>query len=227
MLEDFIASKFGFWVVAWIMTLADSAFLLEPGKFVFTVPRSLRPNLKTSAVPFTISNKELIFALYSAPFCFFFVSSISAPCRRAQHTFKALSVNARRQRRAQPLLVIAFLAMLALVSGPVISAVWGVQYSIVLLLPFLYVSGIAASAVIWTRRKSFGLSNGTVLKMSTELILCPVCVINVFKRISLVQSWQLNTLSVAKFCSSPKDALSAINENMKFYGERVHGVGLD
>lgn len=227
MLGDLAASKFGFWVVAWIMTLADSAFLLESRKFVFTVPRSLNPKLKSSTVPFTLKNKELIFAIYSLPFRLFFVSDVSAPYRGSRDTFKMLSTSYRRERRAQSLVAVAFVAMLLLVAGPVIAAVRGVQVSIVVLLPSLYALGIAASVLIWSRRKSFGLSNATALKISAELVLCPVCVVNVLKRISLAQSWQPNTLSVARLCSSPKEALSAVRENLQFHGEQVHGFGLD
>ena len=59
MLEELAASKFGFWVVAWIIALADSTFLLEPGKFVFTVSRTTRPELRASSAPFTVMNREL------------------------------------------------------------------------------------------------------------------------------------------------------------------------
>lgn len=227
MLEDLAASKFGFWVIAWIMTLADSAFLLEPRKFVFTVPRNLHPNLKSSSVPFTLHNKELIFAIYSVPFRLFFVSDISAPYGGRRDTFKMLSTTYRRERRARSLVVVASIAVLFLIVGPLIAAVRGVQFSIVALLPSLYALGIAASVLIWARRKSFGLSSGAALKISAELVLCPVCVVNVLKRISLAQSWQPNTLSVAHLCSSPKEALTAVSENLNFHGEQVHGFGLD
>ncbi|WP_454616497.1 hypothetical protein [Bradyrhizobium cenepequi] len=219
MLEELAASKFGFWVVAWIMTLADSAFLLEPGKFVFTVSRNTRPELKVSAIPFTMMNKELVFAIYSVPFRLFLISSIAAPNQTLQKTFKRLSSITRRERRARSLLLVSSVAMLLLVAGPLVAAVRGVQYSIILLLPALYGLGIAASVLIWSERKHFGLSNGTALKISAELILCPVCSINVFKRISLVQAPQANTFSVAYFCSSPKQALTAIKDNLRFYGE--------
>jgi hypothetical protein len=219
MLEELAASKFGFWSVAWIMTLADSAFLLEPGKFVFTVSQNTRPELRASAVPFTVMNKELVFAIYSVPFRLFLISSISAPNQSLQKTFKRLSNINRRERRARYLLSVSSVAMLLLVAGPMIAAVWGVQYSIVLLLPALYGLGIAASVLIWSERKRFGLSSGTALKISAELILCPVCMINVFKRISLAQGLQTNAFSVAHFCSSPKEALTAIRDNLQFYGE--------
>lgn len=227
MFEDLAASTFGFWVVAWIIVLADSAFLLEPGKFVFTVPRSFRPKLKSASVPFTLKNKELIFAICSVPFRLFIVSDISAANRGPRDTFKMLSTTYRRERRARSLAVVALVALLFLTAGPVIAAVRGVQFSVTALLPSLYASGIAASVLIWTRRKSLGLSSGAALRMSAELVLCPVCVVNVLKRISLAQSRQPNTLAVAHFCSSPKEALSAISENLQFHGEQVHGFGLD
>jgi len=227
MLEELAASKFGFWVVAWIMTLADSAFLLEPGQFLFTVSRTLRPELKASTVPFTVKNKELVFAIYSFPFRLFLMSSISAPHHTPQKTFKSLSNINRRQRRARSLVLVSSVAMLLLIAGPVIAAVWGVQHSIIALLPALYGLGIAASVLIWSERRSFGLSSGIALKISAELILCPVCLVNVFKRISLSQDWQANTLSVAHFCSSPKEAMIAIRDNLQFYGDHVHGFGVD
>lgn len=219
MLEELAASKFGFWVVAWIMTLADSAFLLEPGKFVLTVSRTPRPEIRASAVPFTVMNKELVFAIYSFPFRLFLISNVSAPNQTLQKTFKLLSNLSRRERRARSLLLVSSGAMLVLVAGPMIAAVWGVQYSIILLLPALYGLGIAASVLIWSKRKRFGLSSGTALKISAELVLCPVCLINVFKRISLAQGVQPNTFSVAHFCPSPKEALTAIRDNLQFYGE--------
>jgi hypothetical protein len=79
--------------------------------------------------------------------------------------------------------------------------------------------GMAASVLLWSDRQRFGLSNGTALRMSAELILCPVCLINVFKRISFAQGWDANTFAVARFCSAPKDAVTAIRENLHFHGE--------
>ncbi|MBR0945721.1 hypothetical protein JQ563_32220 [Bradyrhizobium liaoningense] len=190
MLEELAASKFGFWVVAWIIALADSTFLLEPGKFVFTVSRTTRPELRASSAPFTVMNRELVFAIYSVPFRLFLITSISAPNQTLQKTFRRLSNINRRERRAWSLLLVSAGAMALLVAGPIISAVWGVQYSIILLLPTLYALGIAASVLIWNERRRFGLSNAMAVKISAELMLCPVCLINVFKRIALAQGWQ-------------------------------------
>src|SRR5579872_371604 len=119
MLEELAASKFGFWVVAWIMTIADSAFLLERGKFVFTVSRTTRPKLRASAVPFTVMNKELVFAIYSVPFRLFLISSTSAANQTLQKTFKNLSNVNRRERRARSLLLVSSVAAAHLVIGPI------------------------------------------------------------------------------------------------------------
>jgi hypothetical protein len=219
MLEELAASKFGFWLVAWIMTLADSTFLLEPGKLVFTASRTTRSELRASAVPFTIMNKELVFAIYSVPFRLFLISSISAPNQALKKTFKTVSNLSRRERRARSLFFVSLTAMALILAGPIIAATRGVQYSIMLLLPMLYLISIATSVLIWSERKCFGLSNGSAMKISAELILCPVCSINVFKRISLAQDGQANAFSVAHFCSSPKEALTSIRDNLQFYGE--------
>ncbi|MBR0883368.1 hypothetical protein JQ608_41010, partial [Bradyrhizobium liaoningense] len=126
----------------------------------------------------------------SVPFRLFLITSISAPNQTLQKTFRRLSNINRRERRAWSLLLVSAGAMALLVAGPIISAVWGVQYSIILLLPTLYALGIAASVLIWNERRRFGLSNAMAVKISAELMLCPVCLINVFKRIALAQGWQ-------------------------------------
>lgn len=219
MLEDLASSTFGFWAVAWIMTLVDSAFLLEPGTFVFTVQKNLRPQLRSAAIPFTIQQKQLIFSIYSVPFRLFILSSISTPRQPLRKTFKSLTAINRKERRSRSLLIISSVAMLFLVAGPIIAALWSVQYSIIALLPCLYGLAIAASFLIWSERKSFGLSERAALKISAELILCPVCVINVFKRISLSHISRLNVLSIAYFCASPAETLNSIREHQQFFGE--------
>jgi hypothetical protein len=101
-------------------------------------------------------------------------------------------------------------ALALLVVGPIISALWGEQYSIILLLPALYALGVGASVLNWSDRRRFGRSSGTALRISAELILCPICLTNVFKRISFAQSWDPNALAVAGFCALPKEAMATI-----------------
>jgi hypothetical protein len=217
MLEDLAASKFGFWIVAWTMLLADSAFLLEPGKFVFTVSRTRKPELRVSSVPFTVLNKELVFAIYSFPFRLFFISSTSAPPQSEQVFFRRLSNMKRRERRTKPLLVLASATMGILIMGPILAAIRGIQFSLVVFLPPIYTLAIGASVVVWSNRRRFGLSNGAALKISAEAILCPVFLVNIAKRISFAQRSEMNTFVVARFCASPTETVSAIHDNLLFH----------
>jgi hypothetical protein len=218
MLQDLAASKFGFWIVAWTMVLADSAFLLEPGKFVFTVSRAKKPELRVSSVPFTMLNKEVVFAIYSFPFRLFFVSSTSAPPQSEQEFFRRLSNMKRWEHRTKPLLVLSSAAMAILLMGPILAAVRGIQFALVVFLPALYALAVAASLVVWSNRRRFGLANGTALRICAEVTLCPVFLVNIAKRLSFSsQRFEMNAFVVASFCSSPKETESAIHDNLLFH----------
>src|ERR1700704_2182710 len=99
MLEEIASSRFGFWIVA--LTSVDSAFLLQPGKFAFSLSHVNEVRLKASSVPFTLRDKELVSSLLSFPFELFFVSDIAALCQTAGQTRKALSHMRRLKRRAR------------------------------------------------------------------------------------------------------------------------------
>jgi hypothetical protein len=217
MLQEIASSRFGFWIVALSMTFADSAFLLQPGKFAFSPSRVDGVRLKASAVPFTLRDRELVSSLLSFPFELFFISDISALDQSARQTRKTLSHMRRLKRQARIFSLLSALATLALISGPLVAALRGIQFSVLLLLPSLYLLAIAASAVLWRKRRIFGLSDGTALRIGAEITLCPVLLVNVSKRISLAQSLELNTFAVASFCKAPLQTETAVRENMKYH----------
>jgi hypothetical protein len=221
MLEEIASSRFGFWAVALVMVAIDSAFLLQPGKFVFSVARYNQVRIRVSPSPFLILNKELVCSLISFPLQLFFVSDVESLERTSgRETLKALShlQRLRRQTGAFSLLATGGIALLAL--GPFFAALRGIQTSIVLIFPPFYLLALATSILIWRRRRKIGLSKEAALKISAEIILCPVLLINIPKRISLKQKLELNTYRLARLTNSPVETLAAIRENIQFHHGR-------
>jgi hypothetical protein len=217
MLAEIASSRFGFWIVALLMTSLDSAFLLQPGKFAFSLSRCNDVRLKASAVPFTLRDKELVSSLLSFPFELFFISDVAARYQSARQTRKTLSLMRRLKRQARIFSLLSGAAALVLIFGPCLAAFRGIQFSVLLLLPSLYLLAIAASAVLWRKRRIFGLSDGTALRISVEITLCPVLLVNLSKRISLAQSLELNTFALASFSKTPEQTRSLVRENMQYH----------
>jgi hypothetical protein len=217
MLEDIASSRFGFWIVAATIVAVDQAFLLTPGTFAFSVPGANRTRLRVSAAPFTLREKDLVCSLLAFPFQLFFVCAADAPRRTPPHVQRLLARMHRLSAQNGPLTILAMLAALILIAGPFISASRGIGLSIIVLLPLLYLLSIAGGVVLWCMRRRFGLSNGAVLKIAAELVLCPVLVINVSKRLSLSQAVRLSPTDVAAFSAAPEQARAAIESNLRFH----------
>jgi hypothetical protein len=219
MLEEIASSRFGFWFVAVAMVAVDSSFLLQPGKFAFTIRRSSGLKIRISSSPFLVLNKELVCSLISFPFQFFFISDVdSSEPSTGRETFEALSRLKRVCRRTMTLSILAACGVVLLGMGPCFAAIRGIEASIVFILPLFYLLSFVISVLLWQKRRLFGLSKMAVLKISAEIILCPVLSINVSKRVSLAQRLELNTYRIALLSGSPFQTLAAIRENIQFHG---------
>jgi len=217
MLEDIAASRFGFWIVALLMAGFDSAFLLKPGSYAFSISSTNLVRFRVSLNPFTMRSKELVSSLLSFPFQLFFVSDIDAPDRTARELFKAMSRMRRLSRQVTVFSVLAILATILLILGPCLAAMVSNHFSIFILFPPLYAFALITSVLLWRRRRRFGFSKGTVLKISAEITLCPVLLVNISKRISLAQMSSLNAVRLASFSDAPKQTLLAIRENIRYH----------
>jgi hypothetical protein len=217
MLAEIASSRFGFWIAALIMAAIDASFLLKPGKFAFSISPANQVRLRISSSPFTIRNRELASSFLSFPFQLFFISDIDALERTARETFSALSRMRRLSRQTMIISVLSAISMVLLILGPCAAGLFGVQLSILVFFLPLYGLAIATSAVLWKRRRRFGLSNNKALKISAEIILCPVLLVNIFKRISLAQKSELNTLQLASLSSSPVETAASIRENIRYH----------
>ena len=217
MLEEIASSRFGFWIVALIISAVDASFLLKPGNFAFSISRENQVRLRISASPFTIRNRELASSFLSFPFQLFFISDIDARERTARETFTALSRMRRLSRQTMIISVLSAIAMVLLILGPCAAGLFGVQRSILVFFLPLYGLSFATSALLWRRRRRFGFSNSKVLKISAEIILCPVLLVNISKRISLAQKSELNTFRLASLSCYPVHTIEAIRENLRYH----------
>jgi hypothetical protein len=113
--------------------------------------------------------------------------------------------------------VLSAIAMVLLILGPCAAGIFGVQQSILAFFLPLYGLAIAASALLWRRRRRFGFSYSKILRISAEIILCPVLLVNISKRISLAQKSELNTFRLASLSCSPVQTMAAIRENIRYH----------
>jgi hypothetical protein len=217
MFAEIASSKFGFWIVAAVIAAIDSAFLLKPGAFAFSVVGADRARLRVAASPFTLRDKELVLSLLAFPFQLFFLCSSDAPARTPRQTHRLLARMHAMSARNAPFVVLSMLSALILIAGPFIAASRGVAISIIALLPVLYLLSIVGAAALWRSRGRYGLSRRSALKLSAELVLCPVLLINVSKKLSLVQAARLTPSDVATFTGSPEHTLIAIDRNLRFH----------
>jgi hypothetical protein len=113
--------------------------------------------------------------------------------------------------------VLSAISTALLILGPCAAGLFGVQLSILAFFLPLYGIAIATSVVLWRRRRRFSLSGNKVIKISAEIILCPVLLVNISKRISLAQKSELNTFRLASLSCSPVQTTAAIRENIRFH----------
>jgi hypothetical protein len=220
MLEEIASSRFGFWIVAAVMVAIDSSFLLKPGKFAFSVSASNLVNIRVATSPFLIRNKELVCSLLSFPFQLFFISDVETLERATgRETLKALSRLSRVSRQNTIFSILSVCGISLLLLGPLLAATHGIQASLVSVFPLFYLLACINSAMLWRRRRKFGLSGSAVIKISAEIILCPILLVNISKRISLAQTLELNTYRLALHSRSPPKIIAAIKENVQFYDE--------
>jgi hypothetical protein len=218
MLEDIASSRFGFWIVALVMVAVDSSFLLKPGKFAFSVSTSNLVKIRIASSPFLIRNKELVCSLVSFPFQLFFISDVETlEATTGREMLKALSRLRRLSRQNTIFSLLSIWGITLLVLGPLLAGIRGIQISIVSVFPPFYLLAIITSALLWRRRRKLGLSGNTVLKISAEIILCPILLVNISKRISLAQKLELNTYRLAQLSRSPHETTAAIQENVQFH----------
>jgi hypothetical protein len=195
MLETIANSSLGIWIVALLIILLDSAVLLEAGEYLFQFGRTGTPELRIPQTPFLLRNKELVLTLILYLFSFraFFRSSVIAA-----DTTKGTAIRKLRRldARCAVLHMLAASTLFLLATGPLFTTLVGLSYATMIILAGVYVNGLIAVFFVWKRRKYFVLTASELRSTIFEIIVCPILVVNIVKRLTgrpalIVNTWQV------------------------------------
>jgi hypothetical protein len=211
MLETIASSWFGFWAIAIVIVLLDSATLIAPGDFAFAFDRQGKPRLRLPAAPFLVRQKDLMLAslaYFAQPF---FISSIHVADDSRDAGLVELRALAGRCRAMCAYSYLA--AAMLVVVGPVASLYFGIVLTLLAALPVLYLNAVVALLAIFMTRGDFNLSNRQFAALAFELIVCPVLVVNLNKR--LIDRARLVT-STLHLIDRDQTLLRRLNANLEY-----------
>jgi hypothetical protein len=181
-------SPLGFWIVAFLIVLFDSTLLLVPEKFTFTFRNRLNVRMRIVENPYLLRHKEPVVTLFAHPIEPFFISSMDVPSQDRRSTKQVLVQQKRAASNSKQLAHLAFLSLvLVCIVGPVASLQYGIERGLLMVAPALYASALCGAGIVWLNRSTLSLGTRDVAKICIELIVCPVLIINVFKRIAVRQ----------------------------------------
>jgi hypothetical protein len=220
MLETIASSSFGFWSIAVLIVVLDSIVLLAPGEFAFAFDRRGRVAVRAAASPYLVRSKELSFASLIFFGRSFFVSSATAP-DASEEELNALARQASHHRSVY--LYSAVTAFLLLAAGPVLTVFLGISIALLVVLPALYANAIVALIDVTLARQQLKLSGKALSSLAFELIVCPVLVTNLNKRL-LDRSVVANTFQLV---GDDRALQSRIRANLEFHELPVPQMRLD
>lgn len=211
MISEIASTTYGFWLVVFFITFLDSLLFLNRGEFLFSVTSNYQADLKISTTPFTLKGREVICSIASFPFQFFFVADNARSKRMSPAKLRALR---RTSSTNFELRLIALSAALFIVSGPLLAAQYGTGRSILTIFPALYLLTLAACAFLWIDRRRLRLTKSAALKISIEIVLCPILLVNVLKKISRSCVLRFNPDSVATFSKYSDKTRAVLAEHL-------------
>ena len=220
MLETIASSSFGFWSIAVLIVVLDSIVLLAPGEFAFAFDRHGKAKVRAAASPYLVRNKDLSFASLFFFGRSFFVSSATTP-DVSEEELNALARQASQHRSVY--LYSAVTAFLLLAAGPALTAFLGIPIALLIVLPALYANAIVALIDIVLARRQLKLSGKALSSLAFELIVCPVLVTNLNKRL-LDRAVVPNTFQLV---GDDHALQSRIKANLEFHELPVPQMRLD
>jgi hypothetical protein len=216
MIDAIANSTFGIWAVAALIAFLDSAALLNPGEFTFSLRADGEPKTRIPRSPFLLRNRELIFVLASYFLRSFHLSSISSPTMEQERELAYLG-RAEAMFRALGFVAAAAL-ILILVVGPIISVVYGPSFGFVCVTPLVYANSLVGLGMVFRNRTTFEMSNGDFARLVLELAVCPVLAINIVKRLTMRRTVVFDTWALIGDDSASRDLISSTLEQ---YGAAI------
>ena len=213
---DFLAhSPFGSWIVAFLIVLFDSTLLLVPEQFTFTFCKRLNVNFRIIENPYLLRHKEPIITLFAHPLTPFFVSSMEASTEGRAETKRILLRQKRVAHNSRQLTYLALLSLLLLSVGPLVSLQYGIERALFMIVPALYVSAFSGAVVVYVNRSLFGFGMRDLTYICLELIVCPVLLVNIFKRIALKQATTCTADLIDDFCGDQVETAKRLTQHVE------------
>jgi hypothetical protein len=214
---DFIAhSPLGFWIIAFLIVLFDSTLLLVSGQFTFTFRKRLNVNLRIVENPYLLRHKEPVVTLFAHPLAPFFISSMGEPPQSRRTTKQILLRQKRAASNSKHLAALAFLSLvLVCIVGPIASLQYGIERGLLMVVPALYVSAFSGAGIVWLNRSSFCFDTRDVAKICVELIVCPVLMINIFRRIATHQPHPSTDDLISHFSEDRTEAINRLERHVE------------
>jgi hypothetical protein len=214
---EFIAhSPFGFWIIAALVIVADAALLLSPGDFTFTFGARLNVVIRINESPFLLRHKEPIITLFAYPLTMFFISSIKVPSKGRAQTKRDLLRHKRVTQGSVSLVWIAlFSLMLLSIVGPMISLRYGIERALLVTIPALYASAVCGAMIVFVKRSLFGFDNRALTYLTFELLVCPILLVNIFKRLAVKQVVVCNDDLINYFCTDPAETTKRLTQHVE------------
>jgi len=216
MFDTVVASRFSIWIIAAAIVLIDSAVLLEPGKFPYRI-RNSKSQSAVVAVPnsaFAIRNKNLVVTLLTFPVSLLLVSDVRIPRLSAADLQKAIAGLRRLQKQFAFFSVSAATALLLVVMGSLLAALHYQTLAILVVAGSLYSMALIVGTFIVLRRRVFNMSKSAAWLQVVELVLCPILIVNIGKKLGCHIQPRINTFQIVNEASQ----LGAIEENLSFFG---------
>jgi hypothetical protein len=209
-------SPIGFWIIALLIIICDSTLLLTPEEFTFAFGGRLKVRLRIVENPYLLRHKEPIITLFAYPIAPFFISSMAEPSQGRNATGRFLLRQKRAARDSRQLTHLALLSfVLVSVVGPVVSLQYGIDRALFMIVPALYVSAFFGATIIFYNRSIFGFYGRDLARLYIELLICPILLVNIFKKIALRQPRACAAEIISSFSEDQAEAIRLLKQHVE------------
>ena len=186
----------------------DSSLLLAPGRLTYTIEQRLNVRIRIVDCPFLLRGTEPVITLFTYPLAPFFIPSTRHP-QQSRDSVKRLLL--KHKRLACNSIILASLALvslsLVLIVGPLVSLRYGIERALITTLPAAYLTALVGAIIVYLNRSIYDLKNTDLAQIAIELILCPILLVNIFKKIAIRQQ-TLCTIDLLDHFSKDRNVLT-------------------
>jgi hypothetical protein len=147
--------------------------------------------------------------LFTYPLTPFFISSINQPLQ-GRHSVKRLLLRDKRVACNGGHLASLALISLILVSivGPLISLQYGIERALITTFPASYLTALFGAVVVYLNRSLYELNRRDLTHIALELLVCPILLVNIFKKIAIRQQPSCCTVNLVEHFSRDRIELT-------------------